>query len=46
MEAPQPPDIAQPFAIVDLLRNYLAFEVLQSDPCDDRAERGTEENYL
>jgi hypothetical protein len=31
------------FAIVDLLHNPLAFQALPSDPCDDRAERGTKE---
>jgi hypothetical protein len=32
------------FAIVDLPNNPLAFQGLRSDPCDDRAERGTKEN--
>jgi len=34
----------QPFAIADLPHNCLAFQALQSDPCHDRAERGTKEN--
>jgi hypothetical protein len=34
----------QPFAIFDLPNNCLAFQAGRSDPCDDRAERGTKEN--
>src|ERR1035437_7345594 len=42
--AASPPPHRESFASVDFLHNSLAFQALRSDPCDDRAERGTKEN--
>jgi len=37
-------DHRHPFAIVNLFQSCLAFAAVRSDPCHDRAARGTKDN--